>query len=159
MPSPQPRGCLGALLSLFIDAPEVQEYPYEQRYLLSKAERSFYGVLTQCVGGQFVVFTKVRMADLVKVRKGTEKRQGFFNRIQSKHVDFVLCDPKSLQPRLVIELDDKSHRGEKAQTNDAFKDKAFEVAGLPLVRIRAQVGYKLDEVGQAIMAGLGRSAG
>jgi very-short-patch-repair endonuclease len=41
-----------------------------------------------------------------------------------------------LQPsKLVIELDDKSHRLESSRQRDAFKDAAPQAAGLPIQRV------------------------
>ena len=36
---------------------------------------------------------------------GQYPRHGHANRIDRKHVDFVLCEPTSMQPKLIIELD------------------------------------------------------
>ena len=73
--------------------------PYRKKdYLLTAAERSFYEVLCSVLDGQLLVFAKVRLADLVYMPKGTANRQTHFNRIQSKHVDFVLCTRDKLSP-------------------------------------------------------------
>lgn len=151
-------GCLGILLKLFSGGgqPVEQEtgYPFEPGKFLSPAERSFFGVLQVAVDGEFVIFAKVRMADLIKIRKGTEKRQSHFNRISAKHVDFVLCTTDTVEPVLVIELDDASHKKESAKAADDFKDKAFAAAGLPVLRIAAKRGYVVDDVVEQINAKL-----
>ena len=55
--------------------------PYRKKdYLLTAAERSFYEVLGSVLDGQLLVFTKVRLADLVYMPKGTANRQTHFNR-------------------------------------------------------------------------------
>ena len=42
---------------------DTREYPYQlSKYLLSRAERSFYGVLVQAIGNTKIVFVKVRLA-------------------------------------------------------------------------------------------------
>ncbi len=50
----------GVLSGLLADAkPEQVKMPYRKKdYLLSKAERSFYEVLTQCVGPDLAIFSK-----------------------------------------------------------------------------------------------------
>ena len=78
--------------------------------------------------GQLLVFTKIRLADLVYMPKGTANRQTHFNRIQSKHVDFVLCPRDKLSPVLVIELDDASHEEEARRDRDTFVDAALTAA-------------------------------
>lgn len=62
--------------------------------LLTPAERSFYGVLISAVGDSALVFSKVRVADVLKPQKGLDRSnwQRAFNRISSKHFDFVLCN-------------------------------------------------------------------
>lgn len=120
-------------------------------YLLSKAERSFYGVLTQAVGDKALIFSKVRVADVLAPQKGLNRSnwQQAFNKISAKHVDFLLCDPHDCAVKLAIELDDASHGSAKRQKRDAFLERACESAGLPLMRIRAARGYGVAEIGRA----------
>ena len=59
--------------------------------------------------GDCVVLAKVRLADLIEANERHPQWQANFNRIRSKHVDFVLCD-NWLRPLLAIELDDSSHK-------------------------------------------------
>jgi len=125
--------------------------PYRKKdYLLTAAERSFYEVLGSVLDGQLLVFTKVRLADLVYMPKGTANRQAHFNRIQSKHVDFVLCTRDKLSPVLVIELDDASHEEEARRDRDTFVDAALTAAGLPILHIPAQRSYVPAELVAAI---------
>ena len=116
--------------------------PYRRRdYLLTAAERSFYEVLCNVTESELHVFPKVRLADLVWMPKGTANRQAHFNRIQSKHVDFVLCDREKLAPVLVIELDDASHEEASRRDRDTFVDTALIAAGLPILHIPAKRAY------------------
>ena len=80
--------------------------------LLSPAERSFFVVLRQAVGSDFLLFTKVRLGDILQVEPGVSGKRRFaaFGRISSKHADFVLCDPRSFAVVGVVELDDRSHQ-------------------------------------------------
>lgn len=141
-------GCLFVLLKLFGLAPQVPtSLPYRRKdYLLSQAERSLFGVLAEAVGDHYLIFAKVRLADLVWLPKGTESRQGHFNRVQSKHVDFVICDRAAIRPLLCVELDDASHVQASRQTRDEFVDSALRAAGLPIIRIRAAKAYNMLEL-------------
>lgn len=123
-------------------------------YLLSKAERSFYGVLTQAVGDKALIFSKVRVADVLTPQKGLNRSnwQRAFNQISAKHIDFLLCDLQNCAIKLAIELDDASHGSAKRQKRDAFLEHAFESAGLPLLRIRAARGYGVADIRQQIEA-------
>jgi hypothetical protein len=125
--------------------------PYRKKdYILTAAERSFYEVLCSVLDGQLLVFAKVRLADLVYMPKGTANRQTHFNRIQSKHVDFVLCTRDKLSPVLVIELDDASHEEESRRDRDTFVDAALTAAGLPILPIPAQRSYVPADLAAAI---------
>jgi hypothetical protein len=98
--------------------------PYMKKdYLLTRAARAFYDVLLVALAGRYDVFAKVRMLDLFYLPKGTKNRMGWNGRIIQKHVDFVICDPKTLGPVTCIELDDASHEMEERQERDAFVDK------------------------------------
>jgi hypothetical protein len=61
--------------------------------LFSNAERSFFGGLTQALGDEYVVMGKVRVADILSPQKGLNKSnwQTAFNKVASKHFDYVLC--------------------------------------------------------------------
>lgn len=128
-------------------------YPYERsKYLLSKAERSFYGVLVQAVGNSGVVFSKVRVADVIFPKKGLNRSewQRAFNAISAKHFDFVVCEPTNCSIRLAVELDDSSHGSSKAQKRDNLLNGACESAGLPLLRIKAAKSYAVAEIQRQI---------
>lgn len=119
-------------------------------YLLSKAERSFYEVLVRSVGSEYVVFAKIRLLDLLWLPKGTSNAQSWRNRVQSKHVDFVLCRRDILSPVLAIELDDASHERRDRQERDALVDQVLSSAGLPMLRVPAKGGYAQAELVQRI---------
>jgi hypothetical protein len=144
------QGCLTAILSLFgihLAGPASDsQLPYRQRDdFLSAAELSFYRVLRQSIGDQAVVFCKVNLADIFFVALPNEN-QSYRNKIDRKHVDFLVCDPTTLRPRLGIELDDASHGRRDRQQRDEFVDAVFSVAGLPLLRIPAKTGYNPTEL-------------
>ena len=131
------------------------QFSYRRKpYLLSKAERSFYGVLSQAVGDNALIFSKVRVADVLTPQKGLNRAnwQRAFNKISAKHVDFLLCDPQDCAVKLAIELDDASHGSAKRQKRDAFLEQACESAGLPLLRIRAARGYGVADIRQQVEA-------
>ena len=127
----------------------AEALPYEARgYFFSWAENSFYQTLRQAVGDRYVIFAKVRLADIIEVPKGTNNWQRHRNRIQSKHLDFLLCDPKDFRPAVAIELDDSSHdRPDRAERDD-FLNAALGAAGLPCLRIPAVRGYSPAELRQ-----------
>lgn len=153
MPETEPRGCLFAIFRALREL--AKEFtlagrtalPYRRKdFLLSRAEASFFGVLTHVVGDKYLIFAKVRLADLLYLPRGTEGRRAAFNRIQSKHIDFVLCSRDGIQPLLAVELDDRSHGEESRILRDRFVAEVLEDAGLPLVRFACRSSYNTAEV-------------
>jgi hypothetical protein len=123
-------------------------FPYRIRDdFMSPAERSFYHVLKGVVGTRYLIAPKVGLADLFYVKSGDPREYRVFtNKIDRKHVDFVLCDLQNLAPLAGIELDDKSHEREDRKQRDDFVEGVFAAAGLKLLRIRVQRGYQPQEV-------------
>ena len=95
----------------------------------------------------FTICTKVSLGDLFFVIRPNQNMSAY-NRINRKHVDFVLCDPKTMQPRLAVELDDKSHSSPDRQERDEFVDSVFQIASLPLVHVPARLAYSTEELSQ-----------
>ncbi len=129
--------------------PEIP-VPYRSRNrLMSQAEGSFFQVLELALPkDQYRLFGKVRVEDLIVVKSGLtrEMRQSARNRIRSRHVDIVVVDSKTFVPVWAIELDDKSHQAKDRQERDAFLDRAFEAAGLPLIRFPAKRAYSRESI-------------
>lgn len=66
-------------------------------------------------------------------------RQSWQNRVNTRSIDFLIVDPKSLRPMVAIELDDKSHLTEKREQRDATVNTLCAGAGLRLVRLPGSV--------------------
>jgi len=109
---------------------------------LTPAEANFYRVLCATIGERQLIFPKVRLADLIYAPR-QEGQYAAWQRINRKHVDFVLCDPQTVRPVLAIELDDRSHQRPDRVQRDAFVDQIFAAVKLPLVHIPAQHSYTL----------------
>ncbi len=119
--------------------------------ILTPAELKFYRALKE-VSEDLVIFAKVRVADILNVdsKKAKGNYLKYFNRIAKKHVDFLLCEPETLRPIMAIELDDRSHEREDRIKRDRFLDRAFEMAGLPLVRVKVSSKYEGRELKRLI---------
>jgi hypothetical protein len=164
MNKPEPQGCLAAILRLFgnrlggTQTGTADQLPYRLRDdFLSPAELSFYRVLQLALKDQAVISTKVNLADIFFVARPNEN-QSYRNKIDRKHVDFLLCDPATMKPRCGIELDDSSHARRDRQDRDQFVDQVFDVAGLPLVRFPARSGYDPNTIAAELARHLGAQA-
>ena len=124
-------------------------YPYvPAKTLFSAAERSFLGVLDSAVGAEYRVFGKVRVADIAAIKPGlgASASQGALNRIAFKHFDYVVCRADVMTAVCAVELNDKSHTGQRARARDDLLLKVCQTIGLPLLVVPAKQGYELQDV-------------
>ena len=148
-------GCLSILLPfLNLDDREKKKrsetLPYRLRDdFLSAAEFSFYKVLESLLGSQLTIQSKVRLGDIFFVSRPNENRS-YFGKISQKHIDFLICDAKIMQPIFGIELDDSSHDRKDRQTRDNFIDRVFKTANLPLLHFPARRDYNTREIADTI---------
>ena len=159
---PEQQGCLAVLLrfvGIRLQPAEVPRgdvalpYRVTQRFL-SPAELSFYKVLLQVLPKEIVVAVKPRLGDILFVPRGSAGRWALQNKIQSKHVDFLLCSEQTMAPQLAIELDDKSHARADRIERDEFVDQAFAAAGLDVLHVKARASYVLEDIRAQIKAAL-----
>ena len=145
---------VGALLIAWVFAKLIlgdNRLPYVKRTsLLTKSELAFYRALNAAVDGEWAIQSMVRMADLIRVAPETPKFQSWQNRIHAKHIDFLLCDHGTMEAKLAVELDDKSHQRPDRINRDRFVNRALSDAGLPLLRIHVQEGYDAWELRKSI---------
>ena len=110
---------------------------YQARPLLTKREHQEYQKLKQYADARgWLICPKVRLWDLIEPKKSSGDRQKLINRIQSKHVDFVLVDPE-LNVIGVLELDDSTHDREDRKQRDSFVRDALEGAGITMIQTRS----------------------
>src|SRR6056297_3781848 len=139
-----------------IDDQRNRDYPYnmpyqKKKYFLSKAENNFYKVLrTSLKDTEYYISIKAKLIDFITVTNHPE-RQKFFNKIKSKHVDFLICNNDMyFNPILAVELDDKSHDTGIRKERDEFVDAVFRNARLPIIHIKASNSYSLNEIRKEI---------
>jgi len=149
-----PPGCLLAILRLFgfgsRGSETAEPLPYRLAAFLTPAELSFFRVLQLAVDGRAAINCKVNLGDLFDV-DGQENFRAHRNRIDRKHVDFLLCDPQTMRPLFGIELDDSSHQRSDRMKGDDVKNRVFAAAGLPLLRVAAQAAYSRQQLAVDLM--------
>lgn len=121
----------------------TENMPYRKKFLLTKNEWAFYKSLKPVADELgYTVLAKIRVADLVEVTtKNRSEWQKYFNKVNRKHIDFVLAKPENLQIVLLIELDDNSHN-ESQKNRDAFIDALYKQTGYKLLRTRGTAELK-----------------
>lgn len=112
--------------------------PYElNSSILTNRELEFYKKLKPAADElNLVICPKVRLADIVSVQKGEKERNKYFNKIQAKHIDFVLCD-SDMKFKVLVELDDSTHNRADRRQSDEFKNELFKQVQLPLIRFNS----------------------
>lgn len=132
-----------------------------RKAIFSPAERSFLGVLGRALPEGVTWLGKVRLGDVFVTRKGLSpsRRSAAWNRINQKHVDFLLVRSIDFAPLAGIELDDSSHDEDERKERDAFVDQVFRSSNLPLLHVRAQGTYNPAQLRADIAKLLEGSAG
>lgn len=122
---------------------ELKDLPYAKKFLLTKNEWAFYKNLKPIADElKLTVLAKVRLADLVEVNISNKKEYiKYFNKINKKHVDFILARPENLQIELLIELDDNSHNTAQKE-RDSFTEALYRKTGYKLLRVRGKQELK-----------------
>src|SRR5262245_6649789 len=129
--------------------------PYERRGgLLSPAAIDFLRSLQLAVREDWLIFSLVRLSDIIKVRSKTRKFQSWNSRIQGKCLEFVLCDAETLDVKLAIELDDGQRTADRSR-RDRFINTALAAAGVPLLRVKTQEKYETTALRKDIEDTLG----
>jgi len=129
----------------------LRHLPHSKRLsLLSAGELDFYSVLLRAAPYGITVFVKIRLMDVVTVDDDDWSIYGAKG--SGMHVDFVLADSLTTKPRMVIELDDRTHARLNARRRDAFKDAAVRSAGMPVLRVTAAARYDATDLRTRIAA-------
>lgn len=121
----------------------------ETSSILSKGEMAFYHPLRDIVAGRYEIHVKPSLADVLRYRNHPR-----WDVISKMHVDFLLCDVQTLQPRLAIELDDRSHHSAKRESTDRWKEDLLTEKRIPLLRQRCEAAYDVELLKKAIDAAI-----
>lgn len=120
--------------------------------LLSTGEQAFLPALRNALTREEILLARVRVADILQPNPALSgKRQRKARaRIETEHVDFLVCTANNLRPLVVVELDDNGHGRARRRQRDQLLDRACAAAGLPLLRVAAAVSYDSDTLRKAI---------
>lgn len=121
------------------------------KQVLTNIELLFFNKLKEITDKyNLYIFTKIRIADLIETKNVSD-----FNKIKSKHIDFIITDNKT-QPLLYIELDDKSHNKHTAKQNDNKKDIIFNNVNNNIIRVKTnEIDKKLPYIESLVINKLG----
>ena len=113
------------------------------------AEAAMFAALCRHMPPGFHVHGKVRLEDIIRVRRGLPEklRWAARGRVKSRHVDYVITTQKG-RPVLAIELDGRAHNPKTPSEADKVKTALFRAAKIPLRRIL--VGEDFDLIAATI---------
>lgn len=123
---------------------------------MTDAEQKFFAVLQPLVAPSYHISSKVRLADIFDVLYAPG-RKAAFNKIRSKHIDFVLTEPGTSRILCGIELDDNSHQRPDRVERDRFVNQLFASQSVPLLRVPWAHHYDPEALRQSIARILGRT--
>ncbi len=145
---------MSAISKVVIPLPQEDRPSYKsKRGPLSPPEAQFYLALAHAVYPEFIVFPKIRIADLITPDHPYKSSawSSAFNRIQSKHVDFVLCKSSTLEAVAVVELDGLSHESVNQMKRDEFVNAAISECGIQVIRVPQQTSYSIPDARQMLL--------
>lgn len=139
------------------DSPSTpeSEVPFRRRpRLLSQVESEFFDTLEKVIGDVAVICPKTRVTEVLYVRDGAKHIDDAV-RIDRKTIDFLICDRKSFEPRLAIQVDWWDEDQQRYRSRDQFVDRALVTAQLPVLHIRSNQVPSPRKIREKIMPLLG----
>lgn len=125
--------------------PVKERMPFRLRkQFLSFTELALFTALQEMAEGRYVVCPKVALNDIFYIQRPNENVH-FYNKIFRKHVDFLLCEPDSMNPAFGVEQV-KPVAKDETRSADQYMEDLFLSAGLPLVHVRSSEKYELEEL-------------
>ena len=119
--------------------------------ILTPTELSFYNVLRVLMGKNGTIQCKVRLGDIFEP---TTREYQYRNKINQKHIDFLVCNIETMKPIIGVELDDPSHNRKDRQERDDFVDSVFKECCLPILHVKVSKEYDLKALTEEIKMAL-----
>lgn len=126
------------------DQPVVE---YQINPMFTRDDVSLLQRVQDAAGPDMLVLCKIRFRDLLTPRAGTRRIDSSRNHelISNKRFDFLLCDAHTLQPRIVVDIDEHLADQQGHNRPDAI-EAACRSAQLPRIRISSIKASFVDEL-------------
>ncbi len=134
-------------------------FPYRRRMaVLTPDEHALFSALQNAVGDRVLLLAKLRLCDVLELRKGLRKGHAAraLERLATYSFDFVLCAPADTRPLVAVELLAPEASAERRE-RDRFLDEACNAAGLGLLRIPQNDSYAAEDLLERLRPHLERS--
>lgn len=118
-----------------------------QKPILTPNEIEFFGRLRTALP-ELAIFPQVAMGALLKPAASGKDYHRIRGTFAQKIIDFVICDPNTLEIIVLVELDDRSHDPQK----DAKRDQITGAAGYKTIRWQSKKRPEPDEIRQTVLS-------
>lgn len=137
----------------YVDEPcpqrEQPEFLYELRKTLITAnEQQFFKALQELVPQGYHVFPQINLAAFIERMDNTAYRNELF-----RNVDFLVTD-SAYAPKIVVEINDPTHREYERRKRDEKVAAICEEAGIPLIVLWTNYGVRPDYIQSRITEAL-----
>lgn len=128
------------------------EYLYAPRErLISRNENEFFKVILSSVPVDYHVFPQINLASFIERTDNSRYRNELF-----RNVDFLITDGE-YAPKIVVEINDRSHLEHDRRERDEKVAMICEEAGIPIIKLWTSYGVQSDYIQKRIseqLAGL-----
>lgn len=138
----------------YLKQEELKDSAYKKKGpILSMQESAFFNALVTAVGSHGVVLTKVNMANVLSPLE-TDKKRWFIanNRIAKSYFDFVVCDPRTLDIRVIIEFDNGKPLDKGKIERQKLLMHVCKSASIPLIGTTIKHSYQVGRLRRLLAA-------
>ncbi|MDN3696954.1 MULTISPECIES: DUF2726 domain-containing protein [Vibrio] len=138
-----------------VKSDDTKDHNYQKKSnLLNMQEGAFYNALKSAVGEHGAVFAKVNMSSVVTPAKARNKKDWFIanNKISRSYFDFVVCDPRSMEIRVVIALDNGKELNKGKAEREKLLMHVCKTANIPLIGASVRHSYQVSRLKRLLAA-------
>ncbi|MGD8109473.1 DUF2726 domain-containing protein [Vibrio sp. TRT 21S02] len=138
----------------YLKQDELKDASYKKKGpLLTMKESAFLNALISAVGEHGVVMAKVNMTTVVTPLETNKKKWFIANsRISKSYFQFVVCDPRSLDIRVAIELDDGVELNKGKVERQKLLMHVCKTANIPLIGASIKHSYQVGKLRRLLAA-------
>ncbi|MGC9403714.1 DUF2726 domain-containing protein [Vibrio genomosp. F10 str. 9ZC157] len=132
----------------------IKDSAYKRKgAILSVQESAIYNALVAAVGEHGIVLAKVNLSNVL-TPVATDKKNWFVanNRIAKSYFDFVICDPRSLEVRVAIELDNGRELDKGKVDRQKLLMHVCQSASIPLIGTSIKHSYQVGRLRRLLAA-------
>jgi hypothetical protein len=121
-------------------------FPFSKREsLFEESDLGVYRTLQRELSKTFLIFPKVSLREIVELNRKTSREQFYLGLLNGRHIHFLLCDRKTYQPMLALQLVNDKDDEEHDLTYDVLNS-----ANLPYIRLPRKKASSLNELSYLI---------